>query len=181
MPAPKPVKLFFCYAPEDETLCKELEKHLALLERQGYITSWASRHVGAGADHRAAVKREMAAANVILLLVSADFLASDDVYDVELDQALVRREHGAHVLGVLLRPSDWKHGKLQSLEMLPREAGREAGRTAGRVLAVTSWPSHDTAFSQVAEVLRAKLRDWGYVSRISLNPSEAHPRPAPRG
>ena len=177
MPAPKPVKLFFCYAPEDEPLRKELERHLTLLERQRYITSWSSRLVGAGADHRAAVRQEMAEASIILLLVSADFLASDDVYDVELDQALARRELGAHVLGVLLRPTDWKHGKLQSLEMLPREAGR----AAGHAVPVTSWSSHDAAFAQVAEVLRAKLRDWGYVSRISLNPSEAHPRSAPRG
>jgi hypothetical protein len=167
MPAPKPVKLFFCYAPEDEPLRKELEKHIALLERQGYITSWSSGTVGAGA-HRGEVERQMAEAQVILLLVSADFLASDDVYDVELDRAIARRDHGAHVLGVLLRPSDWKHGKLQSLEMHPREAGR--------AVAVTSWPSHDAAFAQVAEVLRARLRDWGYVSRISVNPSEAHPR-----
>jgi hypothetical protein len=168
MPAPKPVKLFFCYAPEDEPLRKELEKHLKLLEHQGYIKSWSSRLVGAGADQRAEVKRQMTEAQVILLLVSADFLASDDV---ELDQAIARRKHGAHVLGVLLRPSDWRHGKLADLDMYPCQGGKD-----GKVVAVTSWPSHDAAFAQVAEELRARLRDWGYVSRISVNPSEAHPR-----
>ena len=72
MPAPKPVTLFFCYAPEDEPLRKELEKHLTLLERQGYITSWSGRGIGAGEDWRTEVERRMAEAKVILLLVSAD-------------------------------------------------------------------------------------------------------------
>jgi hypothetical protein len=168
MPAPKPVKLFFCYAPEDEPLRKELEKHLSLLVHQGYITSWSSRLVGAGADHRATVKREMAEARVILLLVSADFLASSNVYDVELDQALACKRRGARVLGVLLRPTDWKHDKLAQLDMYPAEDGK--------VVPVTSWSSHDAAFAQVAEELRGTLHGWGYVSRISVNPSAAHPR-----
>jgi hypothetical protein len=191
MPAPKPVTLFFCYAPEDEPLRKELEKHLTLLERQGYITSWSWRGIGAGEDWRAEVERRMAEAKVILLLVSADFLASDHLYEVELKRALARRREGAHVFGVLLRPSDWKHGELRPLEMLPRpEKGSPwyvktvdglGGWGEDTVVPVTEWPSHDAAFKSVAEVLRSRLRDWGYVSRISVNPSEAHPLPAPRG
>jgi len=171
MPASKPVKLFFCYAPEDEPLRKELEKHLTLLERQGYLTSWSGRGIGAGEDWRAEVERRMAEAHVILLLVSADFLASDHLYEVELKRALARRANGAHVFGVLLRPSDWEHGDLRSIPMLP---DRDNG-----VVPVTEWPSHDAAFKRVAERLRSQLPDWGYVSRISVNPSEAHPLPAP--
>src|SRR5262245_20667230 len=116
---PKPVKLFFCYAPEDEPLRKELEKHLTLLERQGYITGWSGGTVGAGEVLRAEIERRMSEARVILLLVSADFLASDQLYEVELKRALARRAEGALVFGVLLRPSDWEHGDLRGLEMLP--------------------------------------------------------------
>lgn len=169
MPASKSVRLFFCYAPEDEPLRQELEKHLTLLERQGYITSWSG--IGGGQDSRAEVERRMAEARVILLLVSADFLASDYLYEVELKRAFTRRAQGAHVFGVLLRPSDWEHGELRSITMLP---DRDKS-----VVPVTEWPSHDAAFKRVAEVLRLHLRDWGYVSRISVNPSEAHPLPAP--
>jgi hypothetical protein len=179
MPAFKPVTLFFCYAPEDEPLRKELEKHLTLLERQGYISSWSGRSIGAGADWRAELERQMAEARVILLLVSADFLASDRLYEVELKRALTRRAQGAQVLGVLLRPSDWKHGELADLEMLPARPG------VGEVVPVTEWASHDAAFKRVAEVVRdrikERLKDWGYTSRISVNPSEAHPLPAPCG
>jgi hypothetical protein len=171
---PKPAKLFFCYAPEDEPLRKELEKHLTLLVRDGYITSWSGHGIGVGEDWRVEIARRMAEAQVILLLVSADFLASDYLYEVELERALERRATASEevlVLGVLLRPSDWKHGKLQTVEMLPVK-GREP-------VAVTAWPSHDDAFENVARYLRTRL--WGVVGRISINPSEAHPSPAPRG
>lgn len=169
----KPVTLFFCYAPEDEPLRKELEKHLTLLERQGAITGWSGESVGAGDVLRAEIERRMDEARVILLLVSADFLASDELYEVELKRALARRAQGAEVFGVLLRPSDWEHGDLRGLRMLPERGGQ--------VVPVTEWPSHDAAFKRVAEVVRERLRDWGYVSRISVNPSEAHPLPAPCG
>jgi hypothetical protein len=172
MPAPKPVSLFFCYAPEDESLRKELGKHLTLLQRQGYITSWSSSSIGAGASYRDEIARRMAEARVILLLVSADFLASDEVYDEELDRALARRDEGAHVLGVLLRPADWSHGKLRRLEMVPKRFPDGTG--APKVVPVTEWPSRDAAFAAVAEAVRDRLKEWGYVSRISVNPSEAH-------
>jgi hypothetical protein len=179
MPAPKPVNLFFCYAPEDEPLRKELEKHLTLLERQGYITGWSGHGLGVGEDWRAEIERRMAEARVILLLVSADFLASDYLYEVELSRAIARRASAREevlVLGVLLRPSDWQHGKLQGIEMLPRE-GRDP-------LAVTAWPSRDDAFERVAKDLRRRL--YGMLGRLSdgritRNPSEAHPLSAPRG
>lgn len=169
----KPAKLFFSYAPEDELLRKELEKHLTLLERQGYLTGWSGGALGAGEAVRAEVERRIDEARVILLLVSADFLASDHLYEVELPRVIARRAAGAEVFGVLLRPSDWEHGDLRGLRMLPDRGGL--------VVPVTEWPSHDAAFKRVAEVLRDRLRDWGYTSRISVNPSEAHPSSAPCG
>jgi TIR domain len=179
MPEPKPVPLFFCYAPEDEALRQELEKHLTLLQRGGYITSWSGRSIGVGEDWRAEIERRMAEARVILLLVSVDFVASDYLYEVELERALDRRASAREevlVLGVLLRPTDWKHGKLTTVEMLPLQ-GREP-------LAVTSWSSHDAAFERVAQDLRPRLYSvTGRLSGhgISINPSEAHPPSAPPG
>jgi hypothetical protein len=179
-----PAKLFFCYAREDEPLRQELEKHLTLLEREGAISGWSGGAVGAGEAFSAEIERRMTEARVILLLVSADFLASDHLFEVELKRALQRRAEGAEVLGVLLRPSDWKHGVLHDLEMHPlprRDDPATIGAGHGENVApVTEWPSHDAAFTRVAEVLRQRLKDhWGYVSRISVNPSEAHRLSAP--
>lgn len=169
----QPLHVFFCYAPRDEDLCKALEAHLALLVRQGYVTSYSSRKVGVGTDRRAEIDRQMARADLILLLVSADFLASDLLYEVELRAALDRRvSRPDDVLGVLLRPCDWKHGELAAIDMLPRNDG-------GEVVPVTAWPSVDVALTRVAERLRERAQQR--VGSLSLNPPPAHPPSAPLG
>jgi hypothetical protein len=170
----QPLHVVFCYAPQDQDLCEALEAHLSLLVRQGYLTSYSSRRVGAGADARAEVDRQMDRADLILLLVSADFLASDHLYDVELRRALARRaDYPDEVLGVLLRPCDWKHGELKALEMHPREPG------TGEARALTRWESRDEGLQRVAEAIRERAQRR--VGSISLNPPPAHPIHAPLG
>jgi hypothetical protein len=180
-----PVNVFFCYAPEDEELCVELERHLALLQREGAVRSWNSRAIGAGKDWRVEVSGWMDRADVILLLVSADFLASEAL-DEELRRARLRDK--SEIVGVLLRPCDYKHGALEDLLVLPRPAGK------ADPLPVTAWASTDEAFAQVARWLRDKAArldrgavalsdrpDFAIEGRITKNPSEAHPLQAPRG
>ena len=79
-----PVELFYSYAHKDEELRNELVKHLAALEREQVIKSWHDRMIGLGTDWAGAIDEHINSAQVILLLVSADFLASDYCYDVEL-------------------------------------------------------------------------------------------------
>ena len=73
----KPIEVFFSYADEDEPLRQELEKHLSLLLRQELITGWHHRLVAPGTDWTRAVDEHLERASIILLLVSADFLASN--------------------------------------------------------------------------------------------------------
>jgi hypothetical protein len=183
MPVQTPVNVFFCYAPEDEELCVELERHLALLQREGGIRSWSGRKIGAGKDWRAEIQRQMDAAEIILLLVSADALASDAL-DAEIRRAIARGS--SEIVGVLLRPCDWRQGPLRGITMLPVPRGK------ADPLPVTAWASTDEAFAVVARWLRvaaARLSggvvalsdrpDMGIEGRITKNPSEAHPLPAP--
>jgi hypothetical protein len=48
--SPKPIEVFFSYSHKDEELRDELEKHLAILKRQGVITGWYDRKIGAGTE-----------------------------------------------------------------------------------------------------------------------------------
>ena len=89
---PKPVEVFFSYAHEDEPLRKELEKHLSLLRRQGLITGWHDRLIAPGTDWARAIDEHLQQASIILLLVSADFLASDYCYGIEMERALQRHQ-----------------------------------------------------------------------------------------
>src|SRR5437868_10672357 len=103
------IQVFLAYAHEDEHLLKELENHLALLLRQGVITTWHDRNISAGTERAQEIDLHLKTAQIILLLISANFLASDYCYSFEMTQALKRHEaKEARVIPILLRPVDWE-------------------------------------------------------------------------
>lgn len=107
MIGPHTVKLFISYAHKDDVLREELEIHLKLLQRQKVIDIWNDRKIGVGAEWRGAIDDNLEAADIILLLVSADFLASDYCFDVEIERAMQKhQEKSAVVIPVSLRPCD---------------------------------------------------------------------------
>jgi len=75
------VKVFFSYSHKDEVLRDELATHLSLMKRHGVIEAWHDREISAGAEWANAIDDNLNAADIILLLVSANFLASDYCYD----------------------------------------------------------------------------------------------------
>ena len=152
-PSSGPVTLFYSYAHEDEELRNELNKHLHLLERQGLITSWYDREIRAGDDWANEIDAHLESAQIILLLISADFLASDYCYGVEMKRALERHFTGeARVIPIILRPVDWKLDPiLSSLQALP---------TDGKpVTTWSSYPPYDAALEDIAKGIRKVLED----------------------
>jgi hypothetical protein len=140
----KAVEIFFSYAHEDESLRDELAKHLKLLERQGIIKAWHDRNITAGEEWKNAINANLESAEIILLLISADFLASDYCYDIEMKTALERHERKeARVIPIILRSVDWNHSPFGKLTALP---------TDGKP--ITSWPNPDEAFTDVVKGLR---------------------------
>src|SRR3569833_1507881 len=117
---PTPIDIFFSYSHKDESLRDELAIHLKLMERQGIVRGWHDRRIDAGSEWRHAIDEHLERAGVILLLASADFLASDYCYELEMGRALERREAGeAVVIPVILRPCDWTHAPFAELQALP--------------------------------------------------------------
>ncbi len=101
------VEVFYSYADDDERLLQELEKHLSLLQREGLITPWHKRHIVAGMDWKKILDEHLNTASVILLLISADFVALDYCYGIEMQRAMERHEAGeARVIPIVLRPTD---------------------------------------------------------------------------
>ena len=81
---PQPVEVFISYSHKDDRMREELETHLSLLRRRGVIAAWHDRRITAGREWANAIDDHLERAAVILLLVSADFLASDYCYDREM-------------------------------------------------------------------------------------------------
>jgi hypothetical protein len=144
---PKPIHVFISYARADETLKDELLKHLASLRRSGAIAIWHDRDLAPG-EPLSRIEAEIDRADIVLLLLSADYLASDDLHDREMMRAIRRHEGGeAKVVAVLLRPITIEQdAPFADLESFP--SGRKA---------VASWPSRDEAWSDVVRGLRRAL------------------------
>ena len=149
---PASIEVFYSYAHEDEELVKELRKHLSILKRQGVIREWYDREITAGTDWKGQLDQHLNSSGVILLLVSADFLASDYCYDVEMTRTLERHDQGeARVIPVLLRMVDgWQGAPFGKLQSLP---------TDGKP--VTSWKNRDEAFADVARGIRNAIGQLG--------------------
>jgi TIR domain-containing protein len=141
----RPIAVFFSYAHEDEGLRDELAKHLRLLERQRIIAGWHDRRITGGAEWAGAIDDNLHKANIVLLLVSADFLASNYCYDAEVQYALDRHAAGeARVIPIILRPVDWHSAPFGKLQFLPKD-----GRP------VTTWTHQDEAFADIARGIRS--------------------------
>lgn len=102
------VNLFFSYSHRDESLRDELEIHLASLKRKGVIKTWHDRRIGAGNEFNHSISEHLERADIVLLLISPYFIASDYCFEVEMKRALERHESGQSiVIPVILHPCDW--------------------------------------------------------------------------
>lgn len=138
------IKLFFSYSHKDEELRDELEKHLSMLKRQGVISTWHDRRIDAGSMLDKEIDDNLKDSNIILLLISVDFLASDYCYDVEMKEALKMHENKqAVVVPVILRSCDWTLAPFSKLMALP---------TDGK--SITTWADKDSAFVNVAKGIK---------------------------
>ncbi|WP_437593041.1 toll/interleukin-1 receptor domain-containing protein [Sorangium sp. So ce1000] len=141
-----PSTIFISHAAADSSHCQLLERHLASLCREHLITLWHHRMVHPGEDARVAIRRQMEAADLVLLLVTPDFLASDECNE-QTAQAMARHRLGAaRVVPILVRPVDWHGAPFAALSHLPPD---------GR--AITRQPDHDEAWEHVAREIRSMV------------------------
>lgn len=139
--------VFFSYTHIDESLRDQLEIHLSLMKREGLITEWHDRRIVAGSDIDDSIDEQLESADIILLLVSANFIASEYCFATEMKRAMERHKAGgARVIPVILRACDWHSAPFGKLNAVP---------TDGRP--VTSWPNQDEAFTDIAKSIRAAV------------------------
>jgi hypothetical protein len=162
---PNVKSVFFSYSHKDERLRDQLETHLAMLKRQGVISTWHDRRLIVGDDIDQGIAQELQQADIILLLVSPDFLASDYCYGVEVARALERHVAAeARVIPVILRPCEWHPAPFGKLLASP---------TDGRP--VTKWTDPDDAFLDITKAIRAAAG----VNDSAIDPAKT-PKTAPR-
>lgn len=142
-------KVAFSYSHKDEVLRNRLETHLSLLKRQGMVSTWHDRKIMPGGKWAGIIDDNFRRADLILVLVSADFLASDYCQEIEMQIALEREARGeATVVPVVLRACDWQAAPFGKLQALPKDAKP-----------VTSWSNRDEAWSDVANGIKRLVNE----------------------
>lgn len=140
---PKHLCLFYSYSSKDEEFKAELETHLSLLKREGKLATWHMKKIVPGTDWDRTIDENLKKADIILLMISPDFLASDYIYDVEVKQAMAQHASGkSHVIPIFVRDCSWTTAPFGKLQGVPK----------GK--AVKTWPDRDSAWREVSDWIR---------------------------
>jgi hypothetical protein len=116
------VTVFISYSHQDEDYRKELEKHLKILQRQGVIDVWHDRRIEAGQELDLEISNQLESADIILLMVSSNFLASDYCYEREMQRAMERHNAGtARVIPIIVHPCNWHRTPFGGLLATPTD------------------------------------------------------------
>src|SRR5436305_300279 len=134
-----PIEVFISYSRKDKLLRDQLADQLANLRKQNIIRDWFDGDIVPGTEWRKQIQQHLESAQIILLLISADFMASEFCYSTEMMRAIQRHEDGnARVLPILLRPTDYEGAPFAELSMLPSYDKP-----------ITMWANQDAAFTDI--------------------------------
>jgi hypothetical protein len=144
-PGTRVLSIFISYSHTDEPLKNELVKHLKPLERLGLVDQWHDRKIKAGDEIDATISAHLKSSDIILLVVSIDFLNSKYCFDIELEEAIRRHDAGeARVIPIIARSCLWTQMPFAKLLALPKDGK-----------AISSWEHQDDALANVAEGVKA--------------------------
>ncbi len=147
----KMIKIFLSYAQEDKSSIDELNKHLSSLRRNEKVNTWSDNEIIAGQEWDNSIKKELEAADIILLCVSPDFLdvKKKYIWDIEVEKAMERHnKNGAIVIPIILRYCIWTNETFSKINALPRK-----GKP------ISSWMDKDEAWYNVANELELVINN----------------------
>jgi|GEM_PF-2927009 WD40 repeat protein len=142
------IRLFLAFAYEDRRFREALVKQLNALEHIGMLDDSYRDEIQLGSDWQQVNKDRLNQADIILLGISPDFIASDYYYRVQTPQALERQKAGkAHVIPILLRPTQWEALPISRLQWLPR------GNPA-QMKAISEWENRERVYAEIVKELQ---------------------------
>ncbi len=155
----KPLKVFISYSHKDKRLKDKLITHLNSLIRQKYICLWYDNMILPGKEINEEIMKALHSSQIVLLLLSADYLSSNYCYQEEMQEAMkLRREKNLVVIPIILREVDLKGTPVDNLSSLPEDRK-----------AVTQYRNEDTAFKNIADGVRSAVEKWFLESVSNLN------------
>jgi hypothetical protein len=145
----KPLSVFISYAHSDEGYLEKLKKHLSSLRRNGFIKDWSDGCILPGDDWQKKIDSALKKADLVILLVSSDFLYSYYCYEKEFSVALELQKKGdLRIIPVILRDCQWRNTPFAAFNALPRRGA----------IPITLFSNEDTGFREVADGIADLVR-----------------------
>lgn len=145
----EPRKLFISYAREDLSYVKNLQIHLAALIKSGDLASWEDSRILAGEEWSPKIENELRSAHIVIYMISANFLSSDFINKYERVWAEeTKRDNGALIVPVLVRPSFWESEDFARYNAIPRHP------SSGNLTPISKWDDEDEAYLTVVRGLK---------------------------
>lgn len=142
------VRLFIFYARRDKSFKNELVTHLAGMRRKGIIADWNDRQILPGQDWDQEIKARLENSQIVLFLISSDFLNSDYIHDVEIARIMEKHEKGkVTIVPVVIRPCDFSILEISQFQALPLATGEG-------LKPVSRWDNRDEAWLNVVNGLK---------------------------
>ncbi len=144
----KNLHIFYCHADQDKKFYYDLIAHMSNLKQQIHFTSSDNYMVFPGRNWEKEITTHINNAEIIILLISPDFMASNQCYGI-MQYALKKQVvDKTCVIPILLRPGDWKYAPFSHLQVLP--TNRKP---------ISQWRNHDEAFAEIAEQIRVEAEN----------------------
>lgn len=154
------MRLFYSYSSLDEAFRRELEAHLSLLKREGVLDAWSFRDIEAGNDWQQKIDIHLDSADLTLLLVSPQFIASRYCWEIEMTRAVERAARRQTILvPIIIRPCDWRTAPFARFQALPENAKP-----------ISLWRPRDLGWANVASGLRKLIKQDAEVDRLLTTP-----------
>ena len=146
-----PLNVFCCYARKDQELLEQLKTHLVPLQLEGLITIWSDQDLNGGIEWEKELHARLKNADIILLLISPDFMNSDYSYSTEMQRALIRHDKNeAVVIPIILRPVSWQGAPFSKIQVLPTNAESVTSK---------KWHDRDEAFLDITKSIRKIVKE----------------------
>ncbi len=164
-----PIQVFVSYSHKDEAFKDNLNVHLTPYERTGKIKVWDDRDIIPGQEWDNEIKEKLEKAEIILFLISPDFMASGYIYDVEIKHAIDKHNAGkTNIVPVIIRPSNFEVLSLKNFQALPKNAK-----------AITTWSNQDEAWldvvTQLSKLFKHLRSNGGDIPTITEPEPEISP------
>jgi tetratricopeptide (TPR) repeat protein len=153
MPAenrPRPLHIFLSFAHEDRAFRDTLDKHLTALQKTGLIDDWHKHEISPGSNWQNVIDEQLNQADIILLFITPNFIASNYCYSVQMKQALEKHDAGdVRVIPILFRPTCWYDLPFAKLQALPISGNKT----------VSEWKNKDRAYVEIIEGIKRAIED----------------------